>query len=166
MMHKACSGTEESPIVFRGHPSNFQGHAGQKIANFDPNWAFADCNSSLNSPMAMKWCTELEIAQKRFPVVFQDYPSYFKVTRGKKWPILTPNRAFLDCNLSLSQRWLLNDAHDVALRRYPIVFQVQPSNFKVTRDKKEPILTPNTRFRTVTRVWIHRWLWNDTQSLK
>ena len=33
-----------------------QGHKGQnkKIADFDPNWAFSDFNSSLNSPMAMK----------------------------------------------------------------------------------------------------------------
>ena len=31
-------------------------------ANFDPNWAFPDSNSSLNSLMAMKWCTKLEVA--------------------------------------------------------------------------------------------------------
>ena len=35
---------------------------GAKIAEFDPDWAFPDCNSSLNSPMAMKWCTKLEVA--------------------------------------------------------------------------------------------------------
>ena len=34
----------------------------QKIVDFDPNWAFPDCNSSLKSPMAMKWCTKLEVA--------------------------------------------------------------------------------------------------------
>ena len=33
-----------------------------KIAEFDPDWAFPDCNSSLNSPMAMKCCTKLEVA--------------------------------------------------------------------------------------------------------
>ena len=33
---------------------------GAEIAEFDPDWAFPDCNSSLNSPMAMKWCTKLE----------------------------------------------------------------------------------------------------------
>ena len=38
-----------------------QGHTGQKIAGFDPNWAFPDCNSNLNSPMALKWCTKLDI---------------------------------------------------------------------------------------------------------
>ena len=27
-----------------------------------PNWAFADCNSCLNSPMGTKWCTKLEVA--------------------------------------------------------------------------------------------------------
>ena len=26
------------------------------------DWAFPDCNSSLNSPMATKWCTKLEVA--------------------------------------------------------------------------------------------------------
>ena len=38
---------------------------GQKIANFDPNWAFPDRNSSLNSQMALKWCTELIEAEWR-----------------------------------------------------------------------------------------------------
>ena len=34
-----------------------QGHKGQHST-----WAFPDCNSSLNSPMAMKWYTKLEVA--------------------------------------------------------------------------------------------------------
>ena len=48
----------------------FQGHTALKIVEFDPNWAFPDCNSSFNSPMATKWCTKLEVAQKRCPIVF------------------------------------------------------------------------------------------------
>ena len=39
-----------------------QGHTALKIVNFYPNWAFPDCTSSLNSPMATKWCIELEVA--------------------------------------------------------------------------------------------------------
>ena len=35
---------------------------GSKIVEFDPDWAFPDCNSSLNSPMATKCCTQLEVA--------------------------------------------------------------------------------------------------------
>ena len=39
----------------------FQGHAGQKIANFYQSWAFPDCNSSLNLPMDLKWCTKFDV---------------------------------------------------------------------------------------------------------
>ena len=101
------------PIVFSRSFVKFQGHTTKKIVDFDPNWAFPDCNSILNSPIAMKWCTKLE----------------------------------------------------GALERCPIVFQGHPSNFKVTRDKKLPILTRIQRFRMVTQVWLHRWLWNDAQAL-
>ena len=31
-----------------------QGHTALKNVELDPNWAFPDCNSSLNSPMATK----------------------------------------------------------------------------------------------------------------
>ena len=50
----------------------------------NPNRAFPDCNSSLNKPMALKWCTEFEAAYKRCPIAFQFQRSNFKVTRGKK----------------------------------------------------------------------------------
>ena len=40
----------------------FQGHTALKIVEFDLDWAFPDCNSSLNSPMATKWCTKFEVA--------------------------------------------------------------------------------------------------------
>ena len=61
-----------------------------KIVEFDPDWAFPDCNSSLNSPMATKLCTKLEVAKKRCPIVFQGHLSNFKVTRLKKLSNLTP----------------------------------------------------------------------------
>ena len=35
---------------------------GSKSVKFDPDWAFPDSNSSLNSPMATKWCTKLKVA--------------------------------------------------------------------------------------------------------
>ena len=114
MMCKARSSIEEVPYCFSRSFVKFQGHTGQKITDFDPNWAFPDCNLSFNSPMVMKWCIKLEPTPKRCPVVFQGHPS----------------------------------------------------NLKVTRDNKSPILTRIERFRTVTLVWIHRWLWNDAQTLK
>ena len=43
-------------MVFQGHPSNFKVTQDKKI---DLIWEFPDCNSSLNSPMAMKLYTKL-----------------------------------------------------------------------------------------------------------
>ena len=89
MMHKAWSSIEEVPYCFSRSYVKFQGHTALKIIEFDPNWAFPDSNSSLNSPMAMKCCTKLETAKERCPIVFQGHPSNFKVTRDKTSPILT-----------------------------------------------------------------------------
>ena len=89
MMHKAWNRIEEVPYCFSRSYVKFQGHTALKIIKFDPNWAFPDCNSSLNSPMAMKCCTKLETAKERCPIVFQGHLSNFKVTRYKTSPILT-----------------------------------------------------------------------------
>ena len=89
MMHRAWSSIVEVPYCFSRSYVNFQGHMALKIVEFDPNWAFPDCNSSLNSSMAMKCCTKLETAKERCPIVFQGHPSNFKVTRYKTSPILT-----------------------------------------------------------------------------
>ena len=89
MMHKAWSSIEEVPYYFSRSSVKCQGHTAPKIVKFDPNWAFPDCNTSLNSPMAMKCCTKLETAKERCAFVFQDHPSHFKVTRYKTSPILT-----------------------------------------------------------------------------
>ena len=62
MMHKAWSSIEEVPYCFWRSSVKFQGHTALKCVAFDPDWAFPDCNSSLNSPMATKWCTKLEVA--------------------------------------------------------------------------------------------------------
>ena len=107
MMHKALSSIEEGPYCFPRSSVKFQGHTAKKIVDFDLNWEFPDCNSSLNSQLAMKW------RPKRCPIVFQGHPSNFKVTWVRILLILT---------------WI-------------------------------------ERFRTVTQVSIHRWLWNDAQSL-
>ena len=89
MMHKAWYNIEEVPYWFPRSSIKFQGHPWKKIANFDPNEAFPDCNSSLNSAMDLKWCTKLDVLKKRCPIVFQGHPSNFKVTQDKKSPILT-----------------------------------------------------------------------------
>ena len=64
MMHKAWCCLEEVPYCFSRSSVKFQGLRPKKIVEFDPDWAFPDYNSSLNSPMATKWCTKLEVARR------------------------------------------------------------------------------------------------------
>ena len=64
MMHKVWSCIEEAPYCFSGSFVKFQGHAGQKIADFNPNLVFPDYNFILISQMAMKWCSQLDIDHK------------------------------------------------------------------------------------------------------
>ena len=89
MMHKAWSAMEEVPSLFSRSSVKSRVHTRQKITDFHPNWAFLDCNSNLNWPMATKWCTKLEVAEERCPLILQGHPSNFKVTQDKKLPIFT-----------------------------------------------------------------------------
>ena len=102
MMHKAWSSMEGVPLCFPRSPvklSNFK-VTREKIADFDPNWAFPDCHSRLNSPMALKWCTKLDVVSKRCPIVFQGHPSIFKFTRDKNVNF-DPNWVFPDRDYNL-----------------------------------------------------------------
>ena len=66
------------------------------ISSFEQNRAFPDCNSSLNLPIALKWCTKLDVVWKRCSIVFLGHPLNFKVTWDKKtnefWPELIISR--------------------------------------------------------------------------
>ena len=89
MKHRAWSSIVEVPYCFSRSYVKFQGHTPLKIVEFDPNLAFPDCNSSLNSPMAMKCYTKFETAKERCPILFQGHPWNFKATKNKTSPILT-----------------------------------------------------------------------------
>ena len=118
MMHKAWSSIEEVPYCFSRSYVKLQGHTAKKIVEFDPNWAFPDSNSSLNSPMAMKCCTKLETAKERCPIVFQGHPSNFKVTRDKTSPILTQ----IGCFWTIGRSQLSNPS-DLPCSRSSVKFQ-------------------------------------------
>ena len=63
--------------------------------------------------------------------------------------------------------WWWNDAQSLMLLRRGALLFFKPSvKFQGHTAKKMSILTQIRRFRTVTLVWIHEWLWNDAQSLK
>ena len=90
MIYKAWSSIEEVPYCLSSSSIKFQSHTGQKITNFYPNRAFLDCYCSLDSPMALKWCTKLDVVQKRCPIVLRGHPSNLKVTWTEKIHDLNP----------------------------------------------------------------------------
>ena len=59
--------------------------------NFAPIWTFLDCNSSLNSQMATKWCTKLHgNGIEELPYCFsRSFWTNFKVTWAETLMILT-----------------------------------------------------------------------------
>ena len=133
-MYKASCCLGKVPYCFSRSSVKFEGHTTKKIVDFDPNWAFPDCNSSLNSPMAMKWCTKLEAALKRCPIVFQGYPSNFKVTWDKTLQILTRIEGFRTVTPVWIHQWLWNDAQSLkqhrrgALLFFKVICQISRSH--------------------------------------
>ena len=95
------------PIVFQGQLSNFKVTQDKKIGDFDANWAFPDCNSSLNSPKASKWYTKLDVVWKRCPIVFARSSIKFQGHTGHRITDYDANWAILGCNSNLNSHMAL-----------------------------------------------------------
>ena len=150
MMHTAWCCLEEVPYCFSRSSVKFQGHTALQIVEFDPDWAFPDCNSSLNSPMATKWCTKLEVGKERCPIVLaatkQLYKWYFPSVCLSVCPSVTPFwLCSHHCIIMKFSGVITNDQSKVHTKG-----QCQRSKVKVTE-----VTTQLNRFRTVTPVWIH-----------
>ena len=169
MMHRAWSSIVEVPYCFSRSYVKFQGHMALKIVEFDPNWAFPDSNSSLNSPMATKCCTKLETAKERCPIVFQGHPSNFKVTRDKTSPILTQigrfrtigrsqlsNPSDLPCsNIHACKNYIHFGAHFTEL------FLCALLTIPETKVKRKPVYT------TLIKIWnLTPWCENVFSGIK
>ena len=89
-------------------------------------------------------------------------------TAKKKSSILTKIGRFRTLTPVWIHWWLWNYAQSLkqhrrgALLFFEVIRQITRSH----GTKKLPILTQIERFRTVTPIWIHQWLWNVAQSLK
>ena len=118
MMHRAWSSIIEVPYCFSRSYIKLQGHTALKMSNLTQIGAFPDCNSSLNSSVAMKCCTKLETAKERCPTVFQGHPLNFKVTRYKTSQIFTEIGRFR--TIGRSQ---LSNPSDLPCLRSSIKFQ-------------------------------------------
>ena len=124
-----------------------------------PQFGFAYDDEMVNK--AYSSIEEVPYCFSRASVQFQDHTGQTKITD------FDPNWVFPDFNTSLNSPMALwNYVQSLKWHRRgaPLCSRF-PSNFKSTKDNKTLILTRIESFRTVTPIWIHRWLWNDAQSL-
>ena len=164
MLHKAWGSIEDVPYCFPRSSVRFQGRMALKIVEFDPDWAFPDCNSNLNSPMATKCCTKLEVAYKRCPIVFScDQAAIWLVqsvcpsVRPSVCLSVTP---FSPCS---NHRIIMKFSGVITMVRSDVHAKGQGQRSKV---KVTEVNTQLSRFRTLTPIWIHIWLWNHANCWK
>ena len=99
----------------------WKSHGKKNFVDFDSNWAFLDCNSSLNSPMALKWCTKLEAAYQRCPIFFKVIHQISR-SHWTKSLILTRIECFQTVTPFWIHWWLWNDAQSLIFYRRGALF--------------------------------------------
>ena len=110
MMHKAWSSIEEVPYCFSRSYVKLQGHTALKIVEFDPNWAFPDCNSKFEITDGYQMMHKALSSIEEVPYCFSR--SYIKLQghTAKKSSILTQIGRFRTVTPAWIHRWLRNDA--------------------------------------------------------
>ena len=74
-----------SDLPGQGHSSNFKVTRHKKWSILTQIERFWTVTPVLYSPMALKWCTKLDIVQKRCPIVFPGHPTNWRLHRPKNW---------------------------------------------------------------------------------
>ena len=104
---------------------------------------------------------------RRGALLFSRSSVKFQGHTAKKSSILTQNGRFRTVTPVWIQWWLWNDAQSMKQHRRGalLFFKVIRQNSRSRWTNISWIFTRIERFRTVTQVWPHRWIWNDAQSL-
>ena len=164
MMHKAWSSIGEVSCCFSRSSVKFQGHTALKIIDFDPNWAFPDCNSSFTNGyelMHKPWISIEEVLYcfSRSYVKLQGHTAKKNRWFGPKLGVSGPQLQFefTNCYEIMHKTWN-------SIEEAPYCFS--RSCIKLPgHTAKKSIWTQIGRFQTVAPVWIHWWIWNNAQSL-
>ena len=96
MMHKAWSSIEEVPYCFSRLSVKFQGYTALKIVEFDPNWAFPDCNSQLEFINGYEMLHKAWNSKGEMPYCFPRSSIKFQGHTGQNITDFDPNWAFPD----------------------------------------------------------------------
>ena len=103
-MHIAWRNIDEVPYCFSMSCIKFEGHRGKILSMLTKIYlVFPDCISSLNSPVAMEWCTKLDVEHERCHILFRGHPWNVQVTL-LKMVNFERNWAFLDSDFSLNSQ--------------------------------------------------------------
>ena len=144
MMHKAWSSIEEVPYCFPMSYVKFQGHTAKKIVDFDPNWVFPDCNSSLNP--------------SNLPCLSHSDFCIFSFNQAALWLVQS-------VRLSVTPFSLCSHHHEI-FRSYYHWQKWCPCKRSRSKVKATEVNIQLSCFLIVTPVWIHIWEWNHAHSLK
>ena len=112
MMHKDWRSIEEVPYCFSRFSVKLQGHRAKKISTMTQDWDFSDYNSNSNSQMAMKWCSNLEVARSGVLLFFKVVRE-ISMSQGTNIADFERNWAFPDCHSSWIHRWLWYDVQSL-----------------------------------------------------
>ena len=160
MHRKAWSSIEELPFCHSRSSVNFQGQRGRELPILTRIEIFPDCNSSLNSPIALKWCTKCIWYRSGALLIFKvihQIPRFHGTKKSSigRFRVVNPV-------------WILqNDAQSLKYDRKCALLFIKSICY-ISRShswNKSSIVTQIGRFRTVTPVPFHWWLSNDTQNL-
>ena len=119
-MHKASSSIGEVPYCFSRSSVKFQGHRGQKMADFDPHWAFPDSNSQFEftdgyEMMHKAWSSIWEV-----PYCFSRSSVKFQGHRGQKMADFDPHWAFPDSN----SQFEFTDGYEMMHKAWSSIWEV------------------------------------------
>ena len=117
MMHKAWSSIEEVPYCFSRSSVKFQGHTALKIIDFDPNWAFPDCNSKFEITDGHQMMHKAWSSIEEVPYCFSRSCVKLQGHMAKKSSILTQIGRYRTATPVWIHRWLWNVAQSLKQQR-------------------------------------------------
>ena len=164
-MHKAWYCLGAVPYWFSRSSVKFQGHTAKKIHRFRPKLGLSELYFQFEFTDGYEMMHK--VAKKMCPIVFQGYPSNFKVTGLKTISILPKIRIFqTETPVGFTDGYEMMLKSWNSIEEVPYCFSRSSMKFQGHKGQISLILSGIECFRTVTPVWIHWWLWNDLESLK
>ena len=136
MMHKAWSNIGEAPYCFSRSFVKFEGHKGQKIADFDPSWAFETVTPVSIHPCLWNDAHSLMWYRPAALLFFKVIHQILRSHRTKKSPILTWIERFWTVTEAREFKFDFNDGfemmhkcwHRSAVLFFEVIHQISHSH--------------------------------------